>query len=78
MIAGKLVEVKTISPEKTGDHVIVKSQGNFEQVLIVRIDQDFKFRAKLINRSDIKKGDGKYLKIQFKAGDGPVDGDVIT
>ena len=57
-IAGKLVEVKTISPEKTGD-----------QVLIVRIDQDFKFRAKLIDRSEIKEGAGKYLKVQFKAGD---------
>jgi len=77
-IAGKLVEVKTISPEKAGDHVLVKSQGNFEQVLIVRIDQDFKFRAKLIDRIDIKEGAGKYLKVQFKAGDGPVDADVIT
>ena len=78
MIAGKLVEVKTISPEKAGDHVIVKSQGNFEQVLIVRIDQNFKFRAKLIDRTAVKEGAGKYLKIQFKAEDGPVDADVIT
>lgn len=77
-IAGKLVEVKTISPEKTGDHVLVKSQGDFEQVLIVRIDQNFKFRAKLIDRSDIREGAGKYLKFQFKAGDGPADPDVIT
>jgi hypothetical protein len=28
VIAGKLVEVKTISPEKTGDRVRVKSKGN--------------------------------------------------
>jgi len=61
-IAGKLVEVKTISPEKTNDHVLVKSQGNFEQLLIVRIDRDFQFQGKLIDRSKLKGGEGKYLK----------------
>jgi hypothetical protein len=44
-INGKLVEVKTISPEKSNDRVIVKSQGDFEQLLIVRIDQDFQFQG---------------------------------
>ena len=52
-IAGRLVEVKTISPEKASDHVLVKRQGNFEQLLIVRIDQDFQFEGKLIDRSDL-------------------------
>lgn len=61
-IAGKLVEVKTISPEKTNDHVLVKSQGNFEQLLIVRIDRDFQFQGKLIDRSVLKGGGGKHLK----------------
>lgn len=61
-IAGKLVEVKTISPEKTNDHVLVKSQGRFEQLLIVRIDRDFQFQSKLIDRSDLKGGEGKYLR----------------
>lgn len=61
-IAGKLVEVKTISPEKTNDHVLVKSQGRFEQLLIVRIDRDFQFQGKLIDRSDLKGGEGNYLK----------------
>ncbi len=53
-IDGKLVEVKTISPEKTNDRVTVKSQGNFEQLLIVRIDKDFQFSSKLFNRSELK------------------------
>lgn len=61
-IAGKLVEVKTISPEKTNDHVLVKGQGNFEQLLIVRIDRDFQFQGKLIDRSELRGGEGKYLK----------------
>ncbi len=62
IIAGKLVEVKTISPEKTNDDVLVKSQGDFEQLLIVRIDQHFHFQAKLFNRSELQGGAGKYVK----------------
>jgi hypothetical protein len=60
-IAGKLVEVKTISPEKSCDRVLVKSQGNFEQLLVVRIGRDFRFQAKLFDRGELKRVGGKYL-----------------
>lgn len=65
-IDGKLVEVKTISPEKTSDRVIVKRQGNFEQLLIVRIDEDFKFEGKLIERSELKGASGRFLRGRLK------------
>ncbi len=65
-VNGKLVEVKTISPEKTSDRVLVKSQGNFEQLLIVRIDQDFQFEGKLIDRSELKGASGKFLRGRLK------------
>lgn len=61
-IAGKLVEVKTISPEKASDRVLVRSQGDFEQLLIVRIDRDFQFQGKLIDRSELRGGTGKFLR----------------
>lgn len=61
-IAGKLVEVKTISPEKVSDRVLVKSQGDFEQLLIVRIDRDFQFQGKLFYRSELKGAAGKFLR----------------
>jgi len=64
-IAGKLVEVKTISPEKTSDRVLVKSQGDFEQLLIVRIDRDFQFRGKLFDRSELKGVTGRFLRGRF-------------
>lgn len=48
-IDGRLVEVKTISPEKGSDEVVVKSQGNFEQLLVVRIDENFGFTGKLFD-----------------------------
>lgn len=65
-INGKLVEVKTISPEKTSDRVLVKSQGKFEQLLIVRIDQDFRFEGKLIDRNELKGASGKFLRGRLK------------
>lgn len=61
-IDGKLVEVKTISPEKTSDRVIVKSQGHFEQLLIVRIDENFEFTGKLIDRDKLAGGGGRFLR----------------
>lgn len=61
-IDGKLVEVKTISPEKSGDQVLVRRQGEFEQLLIVRIDKDFKFKGKVFDRDQLKGITGKYLK----------------
>ncbi len=69
-ITKKLVEVKTISPEKANDHVLVKSQGDFEQLLIVRIDEDFQFTGKLFDRSELKGGSGKFLRGELKDGAG--------
>ena len=67
-IEGRLVEVKTISPEKAGDEVLVKSQGDFEQLLIVRIDSQFRFQAKLFNRSELKGSTGKFLRGRLPEG----------
>jgi len=65
-IAGKLVEVKTISPERASDRVLVKSQGNFEQLLIVRIDRDFQFIGKLFDRRELKGVASKFLRGRLK------------
>ena len=64
-IDGRLVEVKTISPEKSSDQVVVKSQGDFEQLLIVRIDENFGFTGKLFEREELSGGDGKLLRARF-------------
>jgi len=67
-IDGKLVEVKTISPERSGDRVSVKRQGNFEKLLIVRIDQDFQFSGKLIDRGTLGDGMGRFLRTRMYDG----------
>lgn len=67
-IDGKLVEVKTISPEKASDEVIVKSQGDFEQLLIVRIDENFAFTGKLFDRNELAGGAGTFLRARLREG----------
>lgn len=64
-IDGKLVEVKTVSPEKASDHVVVKRQGDFDQLLIVRIDENFEFTGKLIERDQLAGGAGRFLKARL-------------
>jgi hypothetical protein len=53
-IDGRRVEVKTISPEKTSDEVVVKRQGDFEQLLIVRVDKNFAFTGKLFGVDPVR------------------------
>jgi hypothetical protein len=64
-IDGKLVEVKTISPEKASAEVLVKSQGDFEQLLVVRIDQNFEFTGKLFDREELSGGQGRFLRTRL-------------
>lgn len=55
------VEVKTISPFKTNDYVEVKASGNFNRLLVVKINQNFELSSRMIDRKKLvaPKG-GKY------------------
>lgn len=64
-ISGALVEVKTISPEKKNDRVMVKRAGDFEKLLIVRVSEDFWFTSKLLDRSALKEGAKPLIKARW-------------
>jgi hypothetical protein len=68
-IGNDFIEVKTISPEKTGGHVHVKRAGNFSKLLVVRIDENFQFQAKLVDRRALGKGVGKRAKLRWSTED---------
>ncbi|MFZ0469425.1 MAG: hypothetical protein WAL92_10940 [Thiogranum sp.] len=59
------VEIKTISPLKSNDTVLVKRAGNFNKLLIVKISEEFRFEAKMVDRKSLKKGSGKYAKASW-------------
>jgi len=64
-IDGKLVEVKTISPEKKNNKVRVKRGGKFEELLIVKITRDYEFQGKLLDRAKLREGVGAHYKAKF-------------
>lgn len=62
------VEIKTISPEKSGGVVQVKRAGNFSKLCVVRIDAQFQFEARMVDRAKLSKGQGgKLAKINWSA-----------
>ena len=67
-IDGRRVEVKTISPEKFGNLVFVKRLGDFEQLLILRVDKKFAFARKLFDRNEFAGGGGRFLRARLREG----------
>jgi hypothetical protein len=68
-LGNDFVEVKTISPEKTNSKIQVKRAGNFNKLLVVRIDQGFAFTAKMIDRRELGKGRGKVARVSWGKGE---------
>jgi hypothetical protein len=46
-------------------------QGDFEQLLIVRIDENFEFTGKLFEREELSGGGGKFLRARMLDADPP-------
>jgi hypothetical protein len=58
-------EVKTISPRKSDPVVQVKRSGNFNKLIIVRIDDDYNFSSCVLDRKSLGKGNGKYARAKW-------------
>lgn len=59
------IEVKTISPEKSGHDVRVKLAGNFNKLIVVRIYEDWAFDSKLIDRKLLGKSHAKFASVKW-------------
>jgi hypothetical protein len=64
-IGNHLVEVKTITPFKNNDIVTLNLARNFSKVLLVKINEDFEVRGKLIDRKALPKTKGGKLRISW-------------
>lgn len=69
-IGNDWIEVKTISPEKLTDTVLVKRAGNFNKLLVVRITEGFEFTARMVDRALLRKGSGKNAKYRWEPDSG--------
>ena len=61
-LGNDFIEIKTISPEKRGERIQVKRAGNFNKLLVVKINEEFEFEGRLLDRKKLSKGDGKHAK----------------
>jgi hypothetical protein len=59
------VEIKTISPEKTGELVQVKRAGNFNRLLVIKITKDFDFEGRFIERKNLSKGNATHARVSW-------------
>ncbi len=64
-IGNAFVEVKTITPFKSNDVVALNLKRNFSKVLIVKINEDFEVRGKLIDRKALPKVKGGKLMLAW-------------
>ena len=66
-LGNDFIEIKTITPEKKNDQVSVKRQGNFNKLLAIKINEDFEFEARMIDRKKLSKGKGKIAKVSWSS-----------
>jgi len=66
-LGNDFVEIKTISPEKDGGQVQVKRAGNFNRLLVIKINEKFEFEGRLIERKELSKGEGLYARVSWSA-----------
>ena len=66
-LGNDFVEIKTISPEKDGGQVQVKRSGNFNRLLVIKINEEFEFEGRLIERKRLSKGEGTYARVSWSA-----------
>jgi len=58
-------EIKTITPMKRTDVVMVKRAGNFGKLIVVKISSDFRCDARIISLSKLPKGPGKFVRASW-------------
>jgi len=66
-LGNDFVEIKTISPEKDGGQVQVKRAGNFNKLLVIKINERFEFEGRFIERKQLSKGEGAYARVSWSA-----------
>ncbi len=60
-----LGENQQITPFKTKDVVVVDAAGNFNKLLVVKINEDFQVSGRMIDRKDLPKRQGRYLRVRW-------------
>ena len=60
------VEIKTITPFKTKDVVMVDTSRHFNKLLVVKINAEFQVSGRMVSRKQLPKRSGRYLRIRWE------------
>ena len=64
-IGNDYVEVKTISPGKSRESVNVKREGHFNKLVVVKIDENYEFESRMIDRRMLKEENGRFAAVNL-------------
>jgi hypothetical protein len=59
------VEIKTITPFKRSDVVVIDRERHFSKLLVVKINEDFQVAGRMLDRKDLPKRGGRYVRIRW-------------
>ena len=59
------VEIKTITPFKTKDVVMVDTSRHFNKLLVVKINAEFQVSGRMVSRKQLPKRSGRYVRIRW-------------
>ncbi|MCF1708691.1 hypothetical protein L0V05_07660 [Tabrizicola sp. J26] len=59
------VEIKTITPFKKKDEVLVDLSGNFSKLLVVKINEAFQVCGRMVDRRSLPTQRGRYLRVRW-------------
>jgi hypothetical protein len=60
------VEIKTITPFKRKDTVVVDTARNFNKLLVVKIDEEFQVSGRMVDRKHLPKRPGRFVQIRWQ------------
>jgi hypothetical protein len=63
----KSISPHPITPERASEKIVVKRKGNFNKLLVVKINEDFEFEARMLDRKNMSKGSGKLAKVSWSS-----------
>ncbi|MBI1219790.1 MAG: hypothetical protein GC186_14705 [Rhodobacteraceae bacterium] len=59
------VEIKTITPFKNKDVVVIDTSGNFNKLLVVKINEAFQVSGRMVDRKLLLKRPGRYNHVRW-------------
>jgi len=59
------VEIKTITPFKSKDVVMVDTSRHFSKLLVVKINAEFQVSGRMVSRKQLPQRSGRYVRIRW-------------